>query len=119
MVMTFEHTENPPILSNPLRRKKYLTRETATTMSVSTLVHERLLRRRLYPSETVAHVLDRILENDGLIFDVYYDKTQTREKTSIVVSINARQKLKTLKIENNLKTMNEVLWRLMSNAANK
>jgi predicted CopG family antitoxin len=117
MVMMFEPTENPqPIL---LKRKKYLTKESSKTITVSCQVHERLLRRRLYPNETIAQVLDRLIINDVLVFDLYYDKNQVKDTTSVNVSLIAQQKLKELKINNNLKSMNEVLWRLMSNDANR
>ena len=77
------------------------------------------MRRKFAPYESFASVMDRVLEHAGYDLDmtVEYPKQPSlyEYKFSASVSPSALEHLKRIKKQYNIKSLNEVLWRVLSN----
>ena len=101
------------------QKNNYLKGNEIKEIHISGLLKQRIIRRKLNPLETYGQIIDRMIENPDIHMTVLYDHTQFRQRTKITISYKAFIKLSKLQAKHNIKSLNEVIWRLISNDSNK
>lgn len=80
-------------------------------------MYENLFRLKIYPSESFASVIERLLQNDTVSLTITY---KIKPKLHCVnISVDSKGKLTEIKSRHEYKSLDEALWRVMNNAANR
>jgi hypothetical protein len=124
---SYGHPRWCPKCKNPnwdsYRRKEHFCHNGTVKLTISSTIIQGLIRRKVTPSESHAHTVERMLINDTINETLFYEKkprSDSKKKTrSIKITIDAHSKLKTMKKQYGIKTFDELLYKLIYNKTNQ